>query len=293
MSNICKKIKKYTTLLLVVLMMFLISGCVLFDVSMGIDSNNTAYLIYHIELDIAEFNAHQQHNFKQALYQIAIHYHENLGFSVNLETDSNPLILTAEKRVLNNSFEQAFDSLKSMMTDEQMTIFMQVDMSEISYPRQSGYFINATLDIPRIIKSNELEELPPGFMRSYEDAIRDSSGTLTISMPADEIFNASHDAEIINTQVEMTVPLNFDSQTVFRLSAKQYLHGNVSGSAIGAIIEQLFRQLFGDSDDSFIRQQFYFRSIAEMISFIGVVLIIITVAISIIVIIVKRRKKSL
>ena len=291
MSIICKKSKKYTTLLLLILIMFLISGCVLFDVSMGIDSNNTAYLLYHLEIDISQFNAHQQHNFRQALHRLAVHYHENLGFSVNLETDSNPLILTAEKRIANNNFEQAFDSLKSMITDEQMTIFMKVDMAEVSYPRQSGYIINATVDIPRIIQSNEMEELPPRFLRSYEDAIRDSSGTLTITLPADEIVDASHVAEIINGQVEMTVPLSFSRQTGFGLSARQYLQNTDIDSPIGTVIEQMFKQILGGFDDTFIGEQVRFRAIARMISFIGVVVIIVTVVIVTIVAIVRRLNR--
>ena len=290
MSFINEKSKKYITLLLLVLLMFVMSGCALFDVGIGIDSNNTAYLSYHLELDVSTYTTHQQHNFKEALYQIAMHYHHNLDFSVNLETDANPLILTAEKRVLNNSFEQAFESLKAMLTDENVTIFMKVDMAQISYPRQIGYIFSATADIPRIIKSNDIYDLPPGLFRDYQEAINASTGTITLTLPADEIVNASHLTDIVRRQVMMDVPIRFNGQTTFELSAKQDLQGNIFDGTIGAYIEEFLRLVLGEPDESFIEEQLRLRDIAILTTFGATVLIIVTLVIVIMVIIVKRRR---
>jgi len=283
--------KKFILILLLSLSLFLISGCALFDVKIGIDSNNTAYLSYHLEMDVSEYNAHQQHNFKHALFEMAVHYHENLGFSVNLETDSNPLTLTAEKRINNNSFENAFESLKTMLSDEKMTIFMQVDMAEVNYPRQSAYIISAQADIPRILKSNDLDELPPGLRRSLDEAIKTSTGTITINIPADEIVSASHDAEILTGYAGMEVPLSFTGQTSFELSAIRNMPDGVSDGSIGGVIQQQLRALFPNNDDSFIEEQLRFQEVAVKISLAAAVLIIITIAITIIVAIVKRRRK--
>ena len=289
-----QSIKKYILIITLTALIFLLSGCVLFDVELGIDPYNTAYLSYHLEMDIKDYNVHQQHNFKQALYQIAIHYHENLGFSVVLNTEVNPIVLTAEKKVQNNSFEEAFESLKLMLTEEDMTIFMMVDMAQVSYPRQSGYIINATVDIPGIIESSDFDNLPPDFKQNFEDAIRYSEGTISLSLPADALVSASHAAQIKNDLAQMNVPISFTGQTDFDLSAIRNLQGssiNVFDKFdLGAFVALQLTLMFENPDDSFIDEQIRLRSITGMIMFAAIVLIILTCAISIIVLIVQRRR---
>jgi hypothetical protein len=257
---------------------------------MGIDSNNTAYLSYRLELDVDSFNSLQQHNFKEALYQIATHYHTELGFSVDLETDSNPLVFTAEKSIANNSFENAFESLKTMLTDESQTVFMLVDMELINYPRQLGYIMGADLDIPRIIKSNDFDDLPPDFKRNFEDAVPASNGTITITMPGDEVVRASHEYNSTNGQIKMTVPIDFTAETAFELSAKRNIFNSVLDNSPGAFIEMGFRAVFGDTDDSFINQQLRLKSYAALMVFAGIALLVVTVVITVIVLIVKKVK---
>jgi len=276
--------------------LFITSGCVVFDVDIGIDSNNTAYLLYRLEMDIEQFNPHQQHNFKQALYQIAVHYHENLGFSVILSTEENPVVLTAEKKVQNNSFEQAFESLKSMLTDEDKTIFMQVDMAQANYPRQTGYIINATVDIPKILESNEFDNLPKDMKQSFDEAIRINSGTISISLPADALVNATHSTEIVNDRAEMEVPISFIDLTSFELSAIRNLQRDAFDSVInefdiGAFVALQLTLLFGDPNDSFINEQNRLRAITGIIVFMAVVMIILTSVVAIIVLIVQRRRE--
>ena len=282
--------KRILLLFLLAFFVFGLSGCVLFDVDLGIDANNTAFLRYHLELDVSDFNNFQQHNFKQALYRLARYYHDNLGFSVNLEIDTNPLIFTAEKRIANNSFEDAFESLKSMLTDEDMTIFMQVDMAQVSYPRMSGYILNASVDIPRIIKSNELNHLPHSLMRSFDDAIHESSGVITISLPGDEIVAASHTANVADNRIEMTVPLSFVGQTAFELSAKQNIQGGIFDNPIGAFLEDLLKTVAGDVGESFIDEQIRLRSTAAVISLVAIAILALTLIITFVVVLMNRRK---
>lgn len=283
--------KKLILIVLLLMSLFLVSGCALFNIEMGIDANNTAFLSYHLEIDISQFNALQQHNFKRALYEIAIHFQNNLGFRAILDNDSDPISLRVEKQIRNDSFEQAFESLKGMLTDKNMTVFMMVDMAQISYSMQSGYIINAYTDIQRIIESNDFEDLTQGLQRNFFDSINNSSGSIAISMPADNIVKSSHAAQLSDRQVEMVVPINFFSRTYLGLSAERYIHGRVFDGSIGAIIEQNLSLLFNNPDDTYIDGQFRLRSVAMNIIFIGTVIIIMTIAFVAIVKAVKKRSR--
>lgn len=290
--------KMLSIVLMLVLFIFITAGCTKFDINIGIDADNTAYLSYFLEVDVSELNERQQHSFKEALHQIAVHYHENLGFVVNLDLESNPIVFEAEKRVANDCFEQAFESLKAMLTDEDMTVFMQVDMDQISYPQQMGYIISASADIQRIIESNDIEELPPGIRQDFEDSVEAGTGTITITLPADEVEASSHNAEISNGQLNMAVPLDFTQQTEFELSARQKVTvatGAADGSIVtiaGATFAQMLSYIFSDSSDTTADRQIYLREIAQLITIAAAILMALTLLITIVVVVAKRRRHN-
>ena len=289
--------KMLSIVLMLVLFIFITTGCTRFDINIGIDADNTAYLSYFLEVDVSELNERQQHSFKEALYQIAVHYHRNLDFVVNLDLESNPIVFEAEKRIRNNSFEQAFESLKAMLTDEDMTVFMQVDMAQISYPQQMGYILSASTDIHRIIESNDIEELPPGIRRDFEESIEAGTGTITITLPADELEASSHDAIVRDGQLVMTVPLDFFGQTDFNILARQKLTATTAadGSIVtiaGATFAQVLSDIFSDSGETTVEQQAYLKEIAQYVSFAAAILIALTLLITIIVVIAKKRRHT-
>jgi hypothetical protein len=240
-------------------------------------------------MDISGFDEHQQHNFRVALYEIAIHYRDELNFNVNLDTESSLIALTVEKQIANNSFEEAFESLRAMLTDADMTIFMQVDMDMISYPRQMGYIIGATLDIPRIIESPDLENLPSMFRSDLAEAIQESRGTVTVTLPADEWDDASHMPDIDNGQAIMSIPLSFTEQTAFNLSAVRYAPMGFNDGSFGAIVEQQLRATLGTPGETVAEQQLRFRSIAQIATMAAAGLIALTLIIAIIVVVVKKN----
>jgi hypothetical protein len=255
--------KKYFIILLPILFLFLLCGCVEFDVELGIDENNTAFLTYHVDIDVDSFDNRQQSFLLFALQQVAFHYHSELGFYVTTRYDENPYGFTATKRVENDSFEQAFRSLESMLTDEDMSIFMQVDMDFHSSQRQVGYVFGAVADIGHILRSSSIDELPPSVLLQLIESYESGSGAVSISLPADELVSFSPDASLLNGLVSMSVPLDFENETDFNLAAKLNLSG--SGSPLGSL---------GRINDD-IDKQLQIRAIAVIACFIAVFLILI------------------
>jgi len=234
---------------LIILLTFLLSGCFKFDINAGIDADFTAYLTYSIELDITEVDSRYQDIIKNALNRIGWHYQEDYGFIVSLNLEDDPCILTMTRRVTNNNFEQAFISLEELLIDEDITVFMQVDMAFESIERQNRYLITAVTDIPQIIKLSNVEELSPALLQQFDDAVKTGSGTVTITLPVSEIVTSSHSINMWYNQASMEAPLSYTGQTALELSG--VLNFDRDGTPAGTV-------------DEIIREQTMFRNYAAI-----------------------------
>ncbi|MDR2569063.1 MAG: hypothetical protein LBD23_02030 [Oscillospiraceae bacterium] len=267
--------RKYFFTLLPVLLLFLLSGCIRFDVELGIDEYNTAFLSYNVDIDVDGFDSRQQSFFLFALQQVAFYYHNELEFSVSTRYDENPYGFTASKRIANSSFEQAFRSLESMVTDEAMSIFMQVDMDYLSSERLVGYVFGAVTDIGHILRSSNINELPPSVLLQLVESFEEGSGNIQVSFPADELVDFSHDADVVNGRITMSVPLDFINETEFSVAAKLNLLGS------GNLIHSL--RLISDTID----KQLQLRAMAVIACFMAVFLLFI----ALLILITRRRRR--
>ena len=222
-----------------ILLTFLLSGCIQIDIDTGIDADFTAFLSYRVELDAGELDSQYQNLLKIALNNIGWHYQENLGFIVELNTETDACTLVMTRRVGNSSFEQAFNSLEGMLTNEDMTAFMQVDMAYQSFDRQNRFLISAMADIPQIMRLSNAEELSPPLQEKLEEAIATGKGAITLTLPASDIVNTSHHVNISNNQAVMTVPLSFTGQTGFELTGVlNLLRDGTPGGTLDEIIKE-------------------------------------------------------
>jgi len=235
-----------TRLILLIVLLFLFTllttGCLTIDINIGIDRDNTSYLTYNIKLDASDIEPQYHSVLSNALNRLGWHYQEELGFTVGLDTDSEIFLLVMSKRVSNNSFSQAYRSLEAILTDENMTAFMKVDMSNQSLPRQELFYLSAMLDIPQVLKLSSAEDLPPELLTEFEDAVIASDGTITLTFPVSEIIKNSHAVSSQRFRSEMKVPLSYSDQTEFEFAASLiYMDDGTIGESFDDISEQLLK----------------------------------------------------
>jgi len=223
------------TILLIISLTFLLSGCIKVDINTGIDEHFTAFLTYHIEMELDKVDARYREILKNALNRIGWYYQEELDFGVQFDVENNPVVLIMTKRIENSSFEQAFGSLEDLLTNEEITPFMMVDMALDSSERQKRYIFNAETDISQILRLSNYEELSPSLQELLKNAIENGEGNITLTLPNSEVFSHSNEINIVNNQATITVPLSYTEQTSIGFAG--VLNFRADGSPAGKLNE--------------------------------------------------------
>lgn len=206
-------------LCIIILSLFFLTGCVRVDIGIGIDERYNAFLSYEIKLDVSEVHPQYHEALARAVNELGWYYQEDLGFTVGVNTSSETYTLTMRKSVAGESFAEAFESLKTMLTDESMTPFMHLDMAMESYVVQDSFIISAMLDIGHIIEHSDIWELPPDLSEAFEKGLETSGGNMLLTVPVSDVVLSSHDINKQYRLAEMEVPLSFTEQTEFELRA--------------------------------------------------------------------------
>jgi len=235
-------------LLSAIISVILLTGCIQVNIDIGIENDFTAYLTYEISVALDDETSEHESQLRNAINQIARHYGEELGFTVSSQTDSSPFTLTMTRRVQNNSLEQAFASIEEMLTDETMSIFMQVDMAFEGFYRQDRYLLGAIVDIPQILRMSNINELPPAVADHLNQSLENGDGLISLSFPASEILASTHPVSTIVSEstgaatmhrAEMLVLMDFAEQTAFGIEARvNYLRDGTIGPELDEIIAQ-------------------------------------------------------
>jgi len=222
-------------IVMIISLIFLLSGCIKIDIKIGVDEGYTAFLSYDIEMDLEKIDIRYKERIQNALNRIGWHYQEENGFIVELDIENNPSRLVMTKRTENDSFENAYKSLESMLTNENITPFMTVDMASDNSKQQNRYIFKASTDISQIIQLSNAEELSPVLQEEFINAIETGEGTITLLLPASEIISFSHQVNILYHQAIMAVPLSYTDKTELELTG--VVNINADGSPGGSIHE--------------------------------------------------------
>jgi len=231
---------KLYLIFIAVLFVVLLSGCIQVDIETGIDADFTTFLTYDITMDVSEFDAIYQGQLKSALANLGLHYQEHLDFNVAVNYDEHLYSLIMTRRIRNSSYEEAYGSLKNLLSDEAMTPFMQVDFAYDSSVRQMSFLLGAKTDIPHIMQLSNADELPSYLQQKLAGAIEAGTGNITVTLPASETVSSSHPVDVAANQATMSLPMSFKEQTSFELITRlNFLRdGSIGGTLDEITAEQ-------------------------------------------------------
>ena len=205
---------KKLLILLIMIMLLAFTGCAKVDIETGVDQRCNAFLTYVIDVDLTSINSDQVLSTMSTLDDMMDHYKNELGFEVsqsNTDVASGTCRYEMTKTIPNDNYEDAFNTLQKMLTDESITPFMQVDMTSKATKYQQLYSFTGELDFETIYKTTNIESFPKDLQDSIRQSFEAGEGTVTIFLP---------DVE------SKTVPFSFNQKTTLSSSTRLSTDGD-------------------------------------------------------------------
>ena len=146
-----------------ILFLLIILGCALFcgcaataDIEYGIDADNNAYTEIKINVDAPYESAMERYDLQGELRQIERYYRTELGFKSEYSfftKDEKSAYLTLTKTLPADSFEEAFENLKTMLCDESLTVFTELNCELSDTELQHAYRIDGRVDMHKVLEN--------------------------------------------------------------------------------------------------------------------------------------------
>lgn len=201
--------------------MLLFAGCAQIDFAAGIDEAYNVTMTYHVELQLDNLSEKQRENVTAGLESL-IEYHQaenGLKLQYQREQDGAYIFDLARTRS-HSSYEAAFDTLTSWLQNESMTPFLTFDAVYENPGAQQYAALSGSIDIVKLFKMSNIEDFPPTLRQQLWDGLESSTGTVTLSLPASYVENASGEVTMDGNLATMTQPLAYGEATDLDFSVR-------------------------------------------------------------------------
>lgn len=242
-----------------IIFLLIILGCLLFcgcaataDIEYGISHDNTAYTEIKINVDAPYESALDKNELQSRLRSIETYYRTELGFKSDysfFNKDENTAYLTLTKSVPADSFEEAFDNLKEMLCNEQLSVFTELNC-ELSDTRfQRAYRIGGRVDMHKVLDNAYNSGISKAEADYVKEMLETCAFSVTLSLPENtgiyrlshtEATEISHEGKLFCVQgryvgpaVQETAELYFGTALIgLGVLALLFLAGTITGIAL-------------------------------------------------------------
>lgn len=213
--------------LIIILLFFIIvfAGCSDIDVTCGVDENNNAFIKYEIKVLTDEIEASNATYINEALDTLEGHF-EGIGFTTTRED----FYLSAELKKPSSSYDSAVDTLKEMLTDENISVFYDVSVQKINTDFEQGYYVSLSADYSEWILGKGSANLPSDIKDQVEQYASGESGTLTLMLPANEAKSTNGQISMSGYTATTSVPIVLDEKIGIDLTTKVSGNGVIKNS---------------------------------------------------------------
>lgn len=239
-----RNLKKKILIMICGVLLLALTGCANLDIETGIDEDYNAKIAYALEVDFASMSDEQAKSLSNSLDNLVKQFANVRDFEIlenEGDVDSGKGSYKIEKVVPNDNFEDAFASLKELLTDEKTTPFMQVDMTSKITDYQHLYHFNGELDFAKILGASNIDSFPPMMQEHIVQGFEASAGQVKITLPGAEIENVSATADSLDGTIDgqlasITAPFKFNQQTSMELTTKLTVE---NGKAVNGTMEDV------------------------------------------------------
>lgn len=188
---------KIAVCLLICAVILCLSGCTEAEISCGIQEDCSAFLQVRVTTGLDDMSETNKTHVINSFERLAKYYEDTLGYTVERNLDSSQD--TAELSMLlkreAETYEEAFEELKKMLTDEKLTPFTEVDLSCLAEKFQDGYAIKGKVNPEKVIQKTDFSSYGSDLEAFFQESIQNSSLKLIIKLPAAEVVEHTGSVE--------------------------------------------------------------------------------------------------
>lgn len=236
--------KKLLCILLTLCLCVLLTGCLNLDIEAGVDAQHNAYLRYTAVYSTEGYSVENRVVFERATERVSARYEKMSGFTVSSAvSDDRMVTLVIERIVPAESYGAAFEELKTLLTDPQVTPFLEADFSPFSADAEAAAEFRGMIDLSKLIAAMQLDSLPPDVAEPMERVIRESEVHLTVTLPATEVLShAGGELTQAGGLAALSAELSLDGPTEIALSTRANLiDGAISPETAADTLARLSR----------------------------------------------------
>lgn len=216
-------------------MMFL-QGCMKADVACGIDNEYNVTVKYDVLLDVSALKENQRGIVSDALEEILLYY-EDQGFTGEIDVDDAIYSLKMVYQEKKNSYADAFEDLKRVLTDPETSFLSAAELSQESTGVEEAFVFSAKINTEEIFSTLDMEDLPVSLKRNIEEAFEQGDCNFTITLPGTELLEGDN-AEIENSLYTLTKHIENKGDTQIVLKTKlNYSDGVIQSIGIEESID--------------------------------------------------------
>lgn len=262
--------KKIGTFIIILLTLFMLTGCTQAKVKYEIDDTFNVILHYTATIDLSDFDKELSIGIKGLVHR-AVKDYVSRGFKSNTEFSDNSIQLDLRLTKENDNLENAYQTLNEILIDTEISFFLSVDMSTKTEKFLSALVLELETDLPLIIDSTRINDLPPTIKNTILDNINTSNIELEFVLPTSTVVEKSGSISVSNSDNKTIFNsiISNDSSTIFRVVTKTSLDN-------GKFLSKDFENSIIESENklNIYTYVLYILGILILVNIIGLVLYI-------------------
>lgn len=216
--------KKLLLLALTSFILLLCAGCTQAGIDCGIDKDYKAYIKIDLEVSLDEIPATYQQEVRSGFNAMKKHLVEQ-GYKM---TDSwsdtaEKIQMHMVKKESTNSYPEAFEALKKMLTDESLTPFTEVSMDCRDGISQQAFAAECSLNVGDILGTANTKAFPQELRASLKKWIQASGGTVSLTLPATSVEQSTGQSRWDGNFVSAVSELSMEGETRLSLVTRATL----------------------------------------------------------------------
>ena len=151
--------RKNKLFLIIMILLFITTGCGKVNIKYEIDDEYNVSLNYHVNINLVDLDQEIKDGISD-LVSATIETYEKKGFiaDTNINSDNIELDLTLTKA--NSNYEDAFQTLNELLTDPDISFLLSVDQVDKVETFESSLSLDLKTDLSKIISATGIDNLP-------------------------------------------------------------------------------------------------------------------------------------